>query len=59
MNFLENGLNPLLQDPCKDFVQFGRDLLFVTTSKSQKYCGTLSRPAVVDNFREFLKEYRL
>jgi hypothetical protein len=31
-------------DCSKDFLQFGRDILFVTSHLSKKYCGTLVRP---------------
>jgi hypothetical protein len=27
------------QTACRDYVQFGRDVLFVTNFQSQKYCG--------------------
>ena len=32
-------------DCSKDFLQFGRDILFVTSYLSGKYCGTLLRPS--------------
>jgi len=42
MDFLENPVKSQEQ-PCQDFVQFGRDILFVTTNKSPPYCGTRSK----------------
>ena len=35
----------LEESSCKeDFVQFGRDILFLTTHKSRKYCGQVETP---------------
>ena len=35
---------------CKeDFLQFGRDILFVTTHLSQRYCGKVERPRLKTN----------
>ena len=31
------------QEPCKDFIQFARDRVFVTTFRSPKYCGHISK----------------
>ena len=31
-----------------DFVQFGRDILFVTTHLSRKYCGDVQQPVSTD-----------
>ena len=46
MNLDENE-NSVLEGPkpktCNDYVQFGRDVLYFTTSKSRKYCGYRER----------------
>ncbi len=35
--------------PCTDYVQFGRDTLYVTTFKSPYFCGKRSRKATVNS----------
>jgi len=41
MDLSENTLNT---EPCTDFVQFGRDILFVDSHRSQKFCGKRTTP---------------
>ena len=48
--FLEEmSLAGSVQSGCPhDFVQFGRDILFVTTHMSSKYCGDIETPLTTD-----------
>ena len=45
MDFLENPVKSQDQ-PCRDYVQFGRDTLFVTTNYSPYFCGIRSKVEV-------------
>jgi len=41
MYLSDESNNP--REPCKDFIQFARDRVFVTTFRSPKYCGHISK----------------
>ena len=30
----------------EDYIQFGRDILFLTTHKSRKFCGSIEKPSI-------------
>ena len=45
----EMSLDSSVKSGCKtDFLQFGRDILFVTTHLSQKYCGVVDLPESIE-----------